>query len=291
MMRLNMRVSNHLEHELGDFNEPPNYKAALSDPESDKWVDAMNADMQSMKDNQVWLLVNLPPNGRTIGSKWLFKKKTDINSNVHTFKAFIMENGYTQTYGVDYRENFSPITDIRVMRIVLAIVAFYDYEICQMYVKTALLIGHLSEDVVWHCEALMKRDTPEKLESMSINCIFIGYPKEMIEASGSNVDLEVIQDVNTQPFENTSQHHDEVEHESVKPSSDIDPIRRSVDAMNAEMQSMKNNQVWRLVDLPPNGRTIGSKWLFKKKTDIDSNVHTFKAFLMANGYTQTYGVD
>ncbi|GKE79684.1 hypothetical protein Tco_1545804, partial [Tanacetum coccineum] len=35
------------EHELGDLNEPGNYKAALLDPESDKWLAAMNAEMQS----------------------------------------------------------------------------------------------------------------------------------------------------------------------------------------------------------------------------------------------------
>ncbi|GJR06245.1 retrotransposon protein, putative, ty1-copia subclass [Tanacetum coccineum] len=40
----------------------PNYRAALSDPESKKWLEAMNAEMQSMKDNQVWNLVDLPPN-------------------------------------------------------------------------------------------------------------------------------------------------------------------------------------------------------------------------------------
>ncbi|GJW93795.1 hypothetical protein Tco_0173467 [Tanacetum coccineum] len=54
------------EHELGDHNEPPNYKGALPDPEFDKWLDAMNTEMQSMKDNQVWCLVDIPPNGRTI---------------------------------------------------------------------------------------------------------------------------------------------------------------------------------------------------------------------------------
>ncbi|GJX67485.1 retrotransposon protein, putative, ty1-copia subclass [Tanacetum coccineum] len=41
------------EHELGDLGEPANYKAALLDPESDKWLDAMNMEMQSMKDNEV----------------------------------------------------------------------------------------------------------------------------------------------------------------------------------------------------------------------------------------------
>ncbi|GJW09189.1 retrotransposon protein, putative, ty1-copia subclass [Tanacetum coccineum] len=39
------------EHELGDHCEPPNYQAALSDPEFEKWLEAMNAEMQSMKDN------------------------------------------------------------------------------------------------------------------------------------------------------------------------------------------------------------------------------------------------
>ncbi|GJR70394.1 zinc finger, CCHC-type containing protein [Tanacetum coccineum] len=41
------------EHELGDLGEPANYKAALLDPESDKWLNAINVEMQSMKDNEV----------------------------------------------------------------------------------------------------------------------------------------------------------------------------------------------------------------------------------------------
>ncbi|GKC60700.1 hypothetical protein Tco_1088298 [Tanacetum coccineum] len=77
------------EHELGDLSEPANYKAALLDPESDKWFNAMNVDMQSMKDNEVGELVDLPPNGKTVGHKWLFKKKTDVDGAVHTFKAHL----------------------------------------------------------------------------------------------------------------------------------------------------------------------------------------------------------
>ncbi|GJU28939.1 retrotransposon protein, putative, ty1-copia subclass [Tanacetum coccineum] len=57
------------EYELGDLNEPANYKVALSDHEFNKWLNAVNMEMQSMKDNGVWDLVDLPPNGKTIGSK------------------------------------------------------------------------------------------------------------------------------------------------------------------------------------------------------------------------------
>ncbi|GJS90278.1 retrotransposon protein, putative, ty1-copia subclass [Tanacetum coccineum] len=52
------------ESNLGDLNEPANYKAALSDPEFENWLVAMNEEMQSMNDNKVWKLVVLPPNAK-----------------------------------------------------------------------------------------------------------------------------------------------------------------------------------------------------------------------------------
>ncbi|GJT95850.1 retrotransposon protein, putative, ty1-copia subclass [Tanacetum coccineum] len=100
-----------------------------------------------MKDNKVWELVDLPPNGKTVGHKWLFKKKTDMDGAVHTYKARLVAKGFTQTPGIDYEETFSPVADIRAIRILIAIAAFYDYEIWQMDVKTAFLNGYLNEEV------------------------------------------------------------------------------------------------------------------------------------------------
>nr|GEU49142.1 retrovirus-related Pol polyprotein from transposon TNT 1-94 [Tanacetum cinerariifolium] len=111
------------------LGEPANYKAALLDPESKKWLDAMNVEMQSIKDNDVWVLVELPPNARTVGSKWLFKKKTDMDGAVYIFKARLVAKGFTQTYEIDYEETFSPVADIRAIRILIAIAAYYDYEL------------------------------------------------------------------------------------------------------------------------------------------------------------------
>ncbi|GJU46191.1 retrotransposon protein, putative, ty1-copia subclass [Tanacetum coccineum] len=113
------------EHELEDHKEPPNYRVALSDPKSEKWLEAMN----------------------TVGSKWLFKKKTDMDGNIHTYKARLVAKCFTQTYGVNYEETFSPVSDIKAIRILIAIAAYYDYEIWQIDVKTAFLNGHLNEDV------------------------------------------------------------------------------------------------------------------------------------------------
>ncbi|GJW84748.1 retrotransposon protein, putative, ty1-copia subclass [Tanacetum coccineum] len=70
-----------------------------------------------------------------------------MDGNVHNFKARLVVKGFTQTYKVDYVETFSPVAYIRAIRILLAIAAYYDYEIWKIDVKTAFLNGHLSEDV------------------------------------------------------------------------------------------------------------------------------------------------
>nr|GEX43925.1 hypothetical protein [Tanacetum cinerariifolium] len=132
------------EHEFGDLGKPANYKAALLDPESEKWLNVMNVEMQSMKDNKV--LVELPPNGKTISSKWLFKKKTDMDRVVHTYKARLVAKGYTQTPGIDYEETFSLVADVRAIRILIAIATYYDYEICvKSYIDRCFAMKDLGE--------------------------------------------------------------------------------------------------------------------------------------------------
>ncbi|GJW72522.1 retrotransposon protein, putative, ty1-copia subclass [Tanacetum coccineum] len=69
-----------------------------------------------------------------------------MDGGVHTYKARLVAKGFTQTYGVDYGETFSPVANVRAIGILIAIATFYDYEIWQMDVKTAILNGHLSEE-------------------------------------------------------------------------------------------------------------------------------------------------
>nr|GEZ00727.1 retrotransposon protein, putative, Ty1-copia subclass [Tanacetum cinerariifolium] len=90
--------------------------------------------MQSMKDNQVWNLVDLPPNCKTVRSKWLFKKKTDMDGNIHTYKARLVAKVY------------------------------YDYKIWQMDVKTSFLNGRLNEDVYMvQPEGFVNRKHPRRV--------------------------------------------------------------------------------------------------------------------------------
>nr|GFA11267.1 hypothetical protein [Tanacetum cinerariifolium] len=118
----------------------PSLDTSLNHEEDDLEID-------EPQNNEVWVLVELSPNGKTVGSKWLFKKKTNMDGNVHIYKARLVAKGFTQTPRIDYEETFSPVADIKAIRILIAIAAYYDYEIWQMDVKTAFLNGYLNEEV------------------------------------------------------------------------------------------------------------------------------------------------
>nr|GEZ42375.1 hypothetical protein [Tanacetum cinerariifolium] len=105
--------------EVEGFKPPQEDEAPVRRSRSNKWIDAMNAEMQSMKDNQIRRLVDLPPNAK----------------------------GYTKTYEVDNEETFSLVADIRAIRILIAVAAFYDYELWKINVKTVFLNGYLDEDI------------------------------------------------------------------------------------------------------------------------------------------------
>jgi hypothetical protein len=124
---------------LLDNVEPATYIEAMMDLDSEKRQVTMRSEIDSMGENQVWILVG-PPNGvRPIECKWINKKKKDMDGQV--------AKGFRQVQGVDYEETFSPVAMLKSIQIILAISAYFDYEIWQMDVKTDFLIGNLDVDV------------------------------------------------------------------------------------------------------------------------------------------------
>ena len=137
-----------LEVMLLDHDEPTNYEEAMMSPDSDKWLEAMKSEIGSMYENKVWTLIDLPDDRKAIENKWIFKRKTSADSTVTIYKARIVAKGFRQVQGVDYNETFSPLVILKSVRIMLAIAAFYDYEIWQMDVKTAFLMDILKNSCI-----------------------------------------------------------------------------------------------------------------------------------------------
>jgi len=125
--------------------DPYNYNEAIQDKDAEFWQKAMMYEMESMYSNQVWDLVKPPEGIKPIGCKWIYKKKRGVDGEVKTFKARLVAKGFTQKEGIDYERTFSPIVMLKSIRILLSIMAHFDYEIWQMDVKTTFLNGNLDE--------------------------------------------------------------------------------------------------------------------------------------------------
>ena len=121
--------------------DPTSLKEALASSDKTKWVNAMEKEMESLHVNEVWDLVELPKDKKTVGSKWVFKTKRSANGTVERHKARLVAQGYSQRYGQDYDETFSPVVRFESLRTVIALAVQNGLKLCQMDVTTAFLNG------------------------------------------------------------------------------------------------------------------------------------------------------
>ncbi|KAK8556152.1 hypothetical protein V6N12_002565 [Hibiscus sabdariffa] len=111
--RYGFLVTTHGDGILIDQDEPKIYQEAVSSPDFEKWLEAMRFEMDSMSENQVWTLVEPPEGIKPIGCKWVFKKKTNMDGKVQTYKGRLVAKGFRQIHGIDYDETFSPVAVIK----------------------------------------------------------------------------------------------------------------------------------------------------------------------------------
>jgi hypothetical protein len=129
----------------GTRKEPGTVMEAMASSEKAKWINVMDKEMESLRNNDVWELVELPKDRKAIGSKWVFKLKTDSNGSVERHKARLVAQGFSQKHGQDYDETFSPVVRFESLRTVIALAVQNDLQLHQMDVTTAFLNGELQK--------------------------------------------------------------------------------------------------------------------------------------------------
>lgn len=103
--------------------EPLNYRDAISGPEATQWKVAMQEEMDSLIGNGTWTLVK-ENNQKSTDCRWVFKKKVNVDGVVVRYKARLVARGFSQIYGVDYTETFSPVMRLQSFRIMMAVDEF-----------------------------------------------------------------------------------------------------------------------------------------------------------------------
>ena len=133
---------------IEELQLPQTYKDIFSRIDKEKWLKAIEEELNNMKNKKVYKFVKSVPKGKhIISARWVFSyKKNDVGIIIR-FKARLVARGFVQIYGVDYIETFSPTLKQDSLRIIIAISVYLDFSIFQIDIKAAYLNADLDEEL------------------------------------------------------------------------------------------------------------------------------------------------
>jgi hypothetical protein len=111
-----------------------------------KWKAAMDIEMATLERAGTWRDVPRPQGKNVVGSKWVFRIKRKADGSIEKYKARLVARGFTQVYGEDYFNTYSPVARLCSFRLILALAARYDWDIESFDFVGAYLNGELDSN-------------------------------------------------------------------------------------------------------------------------------------------------
>lgn len=99
----------------------------------------MNKEMKSSRSQGAFNLVEQPRKGKIISTKWVFKIKKTLTSEVEKFKARFVARGFTQQPGIDCKETCAPLTWLESLRVILTMTGEKGWNCWQLNIKSAFI--------------------------------------------------------------------------------------------------------------------------------------------------------
>jgi hypothetical protein len=119
----------YISEEIQMEGDPTSFKEAMRSAHSSKWLEATKDEMKSMSTNRVCDLEEILKGAKIVGCKCVYKTKCDSKGNIERFKARLVAKRFTQREGIDYTKIFSLVSCNDSLRIIMALVAYYDLEL------------------------------------------------------------------------------------------------------------------------------------------------------------------
>ncbi|KAE8669333.1 hypothetical protein F3Y22_tig00112249pilonHSYRG00290 [Hibiscus syriacus] len=113
---------------IEEATEPEMFEEASK---SSEWMTAMKEEIDALQQNQTWDIVPKIKDVKPISCKWVYKIKRRPDGSIERYKARLVARGFSQQYGLDYDETFSPVAKLTTVRVLLALAANKDWNLCQ----------------------------------------------------------------------------------------------------------------------------------------------------------------
>ena len=143
-------------------DDPQSLGEAQSRPDWPQWREAMDRELETLERANTWRTVERPENTNIVDSKWVFHIKRNADGSIDKHKARLVARGFTQVYGLDYFNTYSPVARLTSIRLILAIAARYDWEIESFNFVGAYLNGELDDNEVIYMQSSPGYDNDPK---------------------------------------------------------------------------------------------------------------------------------
>ncbi|KAI3735577.1 hypothetical protein L6452_15083 [Arctium lappa] len=101
--------------------DPKSFDEAMKSQDVAFWKEAISDEMDSIMGNNTWVLSDLPPGCKTLGCKWIFKRKMKADGSIDKFKARLVIQGFRQREGINYFDTYAPVVRISTIRLLIAL--------------------------------------------------------------------------------------------------------------------------------------------------------------------------
>jgi hypothetical protein len=130
-----------------DLKIPPAmYEEAIHRPDKEHWLKAMRTELETMKEMNVYRVVELPMGQKAIGCRWVLELKED-NKGGPIYKAHLIAQGFSQVPGIDFGATFAPVIKPASVCLLATLAYQQNWEIDTFDAKRAFLWGVLKEEI------------------------------------------------------------------------------------------------------------------------------------------------
>ncbi|MBW0538221.1 hypothetical protein O181_077936, partial [Austropuccinia psidii MF-1] len=151
-----IKKQDELTHSMTKGSDPANilpttYRAVMSSPEKNEWLGAIEEELKSMNEEQVFDIVDLKyalsvvPHESILSTKWVFVKKPE------RYKARLVARGFKQIHGINYDETFAPTPTFNALRLLFSTALLKQWPVKTFDVKVAFLHSVIDKPVFLWC--------------------------------------------------------------------------------------------------------------------------------------------